>query len=261
MLQNGKTAAIVEEGRVHLDITLVLDVELDHRYLDDRLRTELAADIGMLVAGMRIAGGSVMPPLLGQFRRPPRPTLTILDAQGRTKEFRRLSRQWLPGFALVGRDDLLDQRLAELCREWHALDQTRKDAPPTALDAWLDLARLNYFSHRTESEEPVADDEGKHRAEWATAPRPGWLIPIPVGFAALSGLHPPGSVAGVRDPQVPFQFVESVYSVGQWISPHRLGNIRDLMWYPQHDPASGLYRCVNEYKTDPYADLADSSTN
>lgn len=236
VLADGSTAAIVEEGRVHLDITLVLSVELAHRYLDDNARAELAAHIGTLVAGMRLAGGSVMPSLPGQFQRPPRARLSLLAVQADTRasQFKRMRRRWLPGFALVLRDDLLQARWAEL--------QTRQ-LQATLLDAWLDLSRINHRATRREGEHDQA-----LAADWATDSRPGWLVPMPVGFAALSDLHVPGSVASVRDPAVPFRFVESVYAIGQWISPHRLQDTHDLLWHSSHDPASGLYRCINHFK-------------
>ena len=258
VLQDGSTAAIVEEGRVHLDITLVLSVELAHRYLDDSTRAALAAHIGHLVAGMRLAGGSVMPPLPGQFQRPPRARLSLLAglADERAAQFKRMRRRWLPGFALVLRDDLLQARWAEL--------QTQQPQA-TLLDAWLDLSRINHRATRRGATEPAAPAQANVapatdnattaetastplHADWATDSLPGWLVPMPVGFAALSELHAPGSVAGVRDPAVPFQFVESVYSIGQWVSPHRLQDTHDLLWQPSHDAASGLYRCVNHFK-------------
>jgi CRISPR-associated protein Csy2 len=255
VLQDGSTAAIVEEGRVHLDITLVLNVELAHRYLDDSTRAELAAHIGHLVAGMRLAGGSVMPPLPGQFQRPPRARLSLLAglADERAAQFKRMRRRWLPGFALVLRDDLLQAHWAEL--------QTQQPQA-SLLDAWLDLSRINHRATRREPAtanateavgpaNPATQGDQAHQtipADWATDSRPGWLVPMPVGFAALSELHAPGSVAGVRDPEVPFRFVESVYSIGQWVSPHRLQDTHDLLWQPSHDAASGLYRCVNHFK-------------
>jgi CRISPR-associated protein Csy2 len=73
-----------------------------------------------------------------------------------------------------------------------------------------------------------------------------------VGFAALSDLQAPGTVKGARDPITPFRFVETVWSMGQWISPHRLKNLDDLVWFTDHDPAHptehGLYRCRNAYR-------------
>lgn len=240
VLQDGSTAAIVEEGRVHLDITLVFEVELTSALLGEAQRTQLAAQIGDVVAGMRVAGGSVVPPLPGKFRQPPQPTLVLMsgDPEQRRMDFRKLSRRWLPGFALVSRDDLLQARLAEL-------QQAAPDA--SLLDAWLDLSRLNHHAERKQTVDEQTGDSIE-TIEWVTDHRPGWIVPIPVGFAALSDLHAAGTVAGVRDPKVPFRFVESVYSMGQWISPHRLTDVSDLLWEPFHDPASGLYRCVNAYQ-------------
>lgn len=239
VLQDGSTAAIVEEGRIHLDITLVFEVELTAVLLGEAERVRLAAHIGDVIAGMRIAGGSVVPSLPGKFSSSPRPSLKLVpdNPEERRKEFRKLSRRLLPGFALVSRDDLLQARLAEL-------QLTLPGA--TLLDAWLDLSRLNYRAIR----QKTVNETGAtvETVEWMTDSRPGWIVPIPVGFAALSKLHAPGTVAGARDPHLPFCFVESVYSIGQWINPLRLTNVTDLLWEPEHDPVIGLYRCVNQYQ-------------
>jgi CRISPR-associated protein Csy2 len=41
--------------------------------------------------------------------------------------------------------------------------------------------------------------------------------------------------------------VEGVYSIGQWIGPHRLQRVQDLLWWGEaHD--DGLYRCCNGYE-------------
>lgn len=243
VLSDGSTAAIVEEGRAHLDITLVFAVALTGIPLSDGERAQLAARIGELVAGMRIAGGSVIPPVPGTLHRPARAQLRLMpdDEVQRLAQFRRLSRRWLPGFALVSRDDLLQTRLAVL-RE--------RDPQASALEAWLDLSRLN---HRAERRTGVDEHTGEatESVVWQTDRRPGWIVPMPVGYAALSGLHGAGSVAGARDGTVPFRFVESVYSLGQWISPHRLSDVTDLIWSPMHDADTGLYRCVNEFRAAP----------
>jgi CRISPR-associated protein Csy2 len=254
VLQDGSTAAIVEEGRVHLDITLVFDVELVDALLGDTERAALARQVGELVAGMRIAGGSVLPPVAMpgadlQHSRP-RPSLVLMpdDPDERRKSFRRLSRRWLPGFALVSRDDLLQAHLAQL---------RSHDANATLLDAWLDLSRLNHRAVSAAGDSATQPDgppgattvvTPAQRVEWRTDRRVGWTVPIPVGYVGLSELHPPGAVAGARDSSVPFRFVESVYSVGQWISPHRLADVRDLLWESQYDAATSLYRCTNDFK-------------
>lgn len=239
VLKDGSTAAIVEEGRAHLDITLVFDVNLDISRSSEAGRAELAAHIGEMVTGMRVAGGSVIPALPGTFRSPPRPQLVLLadDPEERAKQFRRLSRRWLPGFALVSRDDLLHARRLEL-------QSTQPGA--TLLDAWLDLSRLNHRATRHQTTDEKTG-EPQETVEWKTDTRPGWIVPIPIGYAPLTTLLQPGTVAGARDESVPFQFVESVYSIGQWTSPHRVNDVDQLLWRPSHDPATGLYRCINAF--------------
>lgn len=242
VLQDGSTAAIVEEGRVHLDISLVFDVRLGDSLLGDAERAVLAERITQTLAGMRLAGGSVMPQLPTLKRQPQRPWLDLVpgDATERRERFRRLTRRLIPGFALISRDDLLQQRLTDL---------RARDANASTLDAWLDLAG---WTSRAAAVPAANQQEGSvpdHRTEWVTDPRPGWIVPIPVGFTALSPLLPGGTVAGARDMATPFRFVETIWSIGQWISPHRLQCIEDLVWQSGHDHnpeqpmEHGLYRC------------------
>ena len=237
--KEGSTAAIVEEGRIHLDITLVFLVNLAVSRSAETERQQLAQQINNTVTEMRIAGGSVLPsPLVAQ-RRPSSPQLRLLpdEEKDRKEAFRRMRHRWLPGFALVARDDLLQNHLVTL---------RKIDAKTTVLDAWLDLSRLN---HRATRSMRVDDNTGKsiETIEWATEPHQGWTVPIPVGYAGLSELHAAGSVVNARDSTTPFQFVESVYSIGQWISPHRFKDLNDLLWYNQYDEVTRLYRCCNDF--------------
>ena len=247
--KDGSTAGIVEEGRIHLDISLVFDVSLSSQVADDAARQRLAQTVADLLATMRIAGGSVIAPHSPRSRRALQPQLRLEaeEPEQQRQEFAQLSRRLLPGFALVARDDLLQAH------------QHAQPAPATALDAWLDLSRINTRAVRV----PMAPATGNapapdaaeananakpaaaERIEWQRGARPGWLVPIPVGYTALSALHPAASVAQARDATTPLRFVESVFSIGQWISPHRLRNAAQLIWWPTHDEATGLYRCRN----------------
>lgn len=235
--KDGSTAAIVEEGRIHLDISLVFQIASgaeneDSAFQDDPAqRQALAWQIRNLLSNMRIAGGSVIhqPPSPGQSIKPFF-TLIDADAEKRVEQFRLLRRRLLPGFALVGRDDVLAERLSQL--------QSR-DAQATALDAWLDLARFNWRSH--------TDADGKVTWHHDRPQGAGWLVPIPVGYGALTPLYAPGEVAHARDAQTPLRFVESLYSVGQWLSPHRMNSISDLLWWADSQPNQGLYRARSSY--------------
>lgn len=232
--KDGNTAAIVEEGRIHLDLTLVFGVNGRFVTQDDSQRQAIADAIGMIVSGMRVAGGSVIAPK--PQNRHWRPWLRALDPDRAVAraQFRQWRRQWLPGFTLVARDDLLQQHIL----------QRRNEA--NALDAWLDLSRFNWRSQSIETRDERSG-EIKQRIEWAHDRREGWIVPIPVGYGALSVPLPAGSVRNARDAETPFRFVESLYSIGQWIGPHRLSHPDQLLWYAHSDEAQGLYRCRNDY--------------
>lgn len=223
----GKTAAIVEEGRIHLEISLVIGVNLG----DDSFPDEYVAQIAEILVSMRIAGGTIHPQAKPWLRRyQPRLVALAGDEESRAKNFRELSRSLLPGFTLVARDDLLDTRLAEL--KTQSPDATR-------LDAWLSLSRINwhYQTH-----------EDSSKSEWQhDRVSLGWVVPIPVGYGALSEVYEPGTVANTRDNTTPFRFVESLYSVGQWLSPHKLRSVEQMLWYTDSQPEKGLYRCRNDY--------------
>jgi len=237
--ERGETAGIVEEGRIHLEITLVFAVSgytdsgQDNPVQGDwQQRQQIARDIADLLGGMRIAGGSV-------FLDPQRkPSLVALSHNGaeRSAQFRQLRRRWLPGFALVSRDDLLAAHLQSLRAENDRAD---------LLDAWLDLSRLNICAEETRA----ASETQPAKVEWRVQrvlPN-GWLVPIPVGYGALNSLQSAGTVTNARDEQTPLRFVESLYSIGQWLSPHRLRDVDDLLWCASAEPDAGLYRCHNHY--------------
>jgi len=233
--KDGGSAAIVEEGRMHMEITLIFGISGGFVEHDEHAHDAIAQTVAFELSGMRIAGGSVLPS--HDWRS--RPALLRFgdDAEDVRRRFRHLRRRWLPGFALVCRDDLLHARL----------DQLREAAPETtALDALLDLSRFNWRPVRPDPESsPTPSATAK--VEWKPEPRPGWIVPIPVGFGALSELLPAGEVQSARDRDTPFRFVESLYSIGQWVSPHRLDNAEQLLWYASTDPAAGLYRCRNDF--------------
>lgn len=229
--KDGKTAAIVEEGRIHLELSLVLAINAGAWDADAQQRD--LHTIAELLQGMRIAGGTLLPATQAPTSRH-RPWLTNFTGSDddRRREFRKLCARLLPGSALVARDDLIDQRL-------NVLQTTAPDA--TRLEAWLSLSRINwhYGAKADGNKGAWQHDRGKGS---------GWLVPIPVGYAALGELQEAGSVPNTRDATTPFRFVESLYSMGEWIGPHHLHTPQDLLWYADSRPDKGLYRCRNDYR-------------
>lgn len=235
LTKDGSTAPIVEEGRIHLDVTVVMLLDLPATLWPEDAREQLARRIRETVASMRIAGGSIFLDHSLNGKRQCQLRLLASDSENRRKQFRQMARHWLPGFALVSGADILSSRLQELQR-------TNLDA--TAFDAWLDLSRITQRATYTEKEEGEI-------VEWTVDEKPGWLVPIPVGYAGITSVHQPGTVANSRDPSLTFQFVETVYSIGRWVSPHRMTDVGDLLWYQGEFHANeDLYCCRNDYASE-----------
>ena len=229
--KDGGTAAIIEEGRIHLDLSLVLAVHAEN-WSEDAQRRDTQT-IAELLQGMRIAGGSLLPPARSQTSRyqPWLADFTSSNSDDRARAFHKIRARLLPGVALVARDDLIDQRL-------RALQASNPYA--SRLDAWLSLSRINWHHDATANE---GKDAWQHDRRGM-----GWIMPIPVGYGALGDLHEAGSVPNARDAESKFRFVESLYSMGEWIGPHRLHSPLDLLWYADSQPDAGLYRCRNDYR-------------
>lgn len=233
-IDKGTLPAIVEEGRAHVELSLVIALHNDP-FDEDWERDEFARKTAEIAHSLRLAGGSLLPP--DPHTAQAEWIVWPSTESGQLKMFRRFRRRLLPGFALVHRPDLLGTHL-ELLRTKHSDAQV--------LDALLDLTSLNH--------KPTIPDDNEippDHVEWQIERRPGWLVPLPVGFAGISELHAPGTVANTRDLETPFRFVESLLSLGQWISPHRLTQLEQMLWHYSSNAEAGLYRVINRYAEQP----------
>lgn len=218
----GKTPAFVEEGRVDIEISLVLEIEsIDIYEIDDQALQFVCRQVESLMQSMRLAGGSIAPETVHDAA-----SIDVLYEQhdDHAKWWRSHRRKLLPGFALVGAHDSLVAHL-EYMRE--------KVPDSDELDAFMDFTALHWGCRETE-------DGG----EWSVRSRAGWFVPLPVGYSAISPLYEPGQVGGARDTTVPFRFVETAYSIGRWVSPHRV-DLKDLFWSHCYDPDAEVYLCIN----------------
>lgn len=229
--KDGKTAAIVEEGRIHLDVSLVFAVNCDE-FRDPTYAQDMATQLAALVSGMRIAGGSVIPHSYSRKRSSPYVVPFTGVNEAREEMFDQLKMRFLPGFVLVERQDLLAQRHQQLLAE---------NPQTSRLDAWLSLERINWHW--------LSEGENAEKGKWENDRQNlGWLVPIPLGYGALTDIQAAGTVANARDMTTDFRFVESLYGIGQWLSPHRLQSVEQLLWYANTDIDTGAYRCCNDYR-------------
>lgn len=222
--KDGSTAAFVEEGRAHLEISLVIQVAGASCSKHEAIVNAMLAEMLQTVYSLRLAGGSILPE-----NRPGAKQIQLINWPDTDEEIQKLTkerlRRLLPGFVLIGRERLLAQHTQQL---------QLINPQATALDALLEFSSLNF----------TVDSEGE-KTTWKISQKPGWIVPIPIGYKALSELHAPGAVLNARDADYPLRFVESIYSLGEWLSPHRIRYLNDIFWHYQVDNAKGIYRCVN----------------
>jgi len=99
----------------------------------------------------------------------------------------------------------------------------------------------------------LAPDE-KTAADWERLPKPeatGYLVPIMVGYKAITPVYQNEEIANTRDSETPVCFVEGVHSVGEWKSAHRLRTETDFaasIW--RYDYQEHWYLCRQDIASD-----------
>lgn len=80
--------------------------------------------------------------------------------------------------------------------------------------------------------------------EYIAKPNAGYLVPLMVGYKAISEVYQNSEVENTRDDKTPVCFVESVHSIGEWLSVHRLKTVSDLnnsLWFYHYE--NNWYLC------------------
>lgn len=213
LTQQGKTAPINEEGRMSLQVSLLIELK-GITSGDEQARQQLITELSKLVPSMRLAGGQIIDV---------QDYLPLTDEKSQLKELRRL----MPGFALIDRRNYLAE---------HFLAKQQIDPKTTLMDAWCDFATVSYKAKPLENKS-TNDNEGKPKAHWEYERKtnPGYLVPLASGYCAISECYKPGVVSNVRDNTVPVTFAEIAYTVGEWLSVHRLKNIQRGLWHYHYD--------------------------
>lgn len=227
----GETAPIVEEGKMHFTVSLIIECS-GVVFGNDEYLEALAAEVKKLANNQRLAGGRITNIGDCYFNRMPADEHAI----------RKLLRPLLPGFILADRTDYFQN---------HFQKSKEKSCGATMLDAWLDFASLKYVCKQSEEDETV---EWNYQAK----PNTGYLVPIQVGYKRISDCYGPGEVANVRDTTVPFCFTEPVFSVGEWLGPSKISRLEQVIWRYHH--SAPYYLCKNTSTDDEIVDFADFET-
>ncbi|WNO08317.1 type I-F CRISPR-associated protein Csy2 [Teredinibacter sp. KSP-S5-2] len=208
-----KSPSFVEEGRARMKVSVLLTIEKLDIYEDDMERLE--ALILNLAQTQRLAGG-----LITHIQK-----ARVVELNDGTNDQQEQVNFWmrtlLPGYLLVARPQLLREQSEHFDGQ----------ANPV-FSAWLDNSTLQRNADKT--------IQAKNY--------PGWVRPIVTGYRAISPLYDPGEVAKSRDAETPVRFVEYAYTLGEWLSPHRINRLEQVLWHYDHEPGSDWYVCKNHYE-------------
>jgi CRISPR-associated protein Csy2 len=222
--KDGKTASIIEEGKCRLVMSFAVEVLGSNK--PDEAKTEiLVTKTKQWIQQQRMAGGSVQ----GIDRFNPVQFISYDDVDAITAHL-------LPAFVLMD----AQEEFAEI------IDEVQADNPDaTPLDALIEVCVLHHI--------PEIQKNGD--TKWAATSRKtgrGWLVPMPIGYQGISELYDAGVMQNVRNPEYPSQYVETIYSLGKWVYPQRLGgvyseyDIANAFWRYHYDNEQNLYLVTQE---------------
>lgn len=141
-----------------------------------------------------------------------------------------------------------DEMLPTLNDLWlqHKEQPYHIDRIPSELVSYFDEQQSELDSKLVEQWQNYLNPNENVSANWEYVKKPesGFLVPIMVGYKAISDIYEPGKVGHVRDLDTSTCFVEAVYSIGEWISAHRVQQLMDFIW--RYDRQAEWYLCKQQ---------------
>jgi len=115
----------------------------------------------------------------------------------------------------------------DLAQSWqrHLDDSYEKEDIPDDLRRYFGQLEDNKSNKKLKAQwQAYCNPDEKTDADWEFQPKPqkGYLVPIMTGYKAISRVYENKEVANTRDNETDVCFVESVHSIGEWLSAHRI---------------------------------------
>lgn len=118
---------------------------------------------------------------------------------------------------------------------------------PEELTSYFGLIPKNSANKQLLSQwKEYCEPNKKTDADWRYIPKPeqGFLVPIMVGYKAISQVYKNDEVANTRDDETDVCFVEAVHSVGEWQGVHHIRDeeaLKKSLWH--YDYQKHWYLC------------------
>ena len=231
---------IIEEGKMNLTVSLILAVKNTLAISNEEV-ARLETHIHDACCQMRLAGGTVLSIKKLKF-------VSASTEEENKKALHIIKRLTMPGFVLIDRSPYLQNHFEDIKHQAYSAQ---------LLDAWLDFIALRYQAvSKLDDDNQVLDESTP--AEWEYQPKPqgGYLVPLMVGYKAISKRYAPNELLNTRDTEMSTRFVEPIHSIGEWKSIHRIVSASDAIWCYQYDDP--WYLCT-QYKQPTAMDILDNT--
>lgn len=213
---DGKRPSFIEEARCHVEVSLLIECQGEEQDEDSMERSDFVDTVIHLLKQMKVASGDLL-----SFERPYVSVLDDEDAQA----VRRLLLRFMPAFALIERRELMQQSM---------------ESGADAIDAMLEYLTIHHSAEENEKGEVTWRSQRKSGVD---GEKPGWIVPIAVGF---HGISPLGFAKNQRDATTPHRFAESVVTLGEFKMAHRIQDLDEVFWYYHTDLERNLYLCQQD---------------
>lgn len=202
--KDGKRPAFIEEARIHLDVSLVIEFSGLHKREEEKFLERISHH---LKSRMKMAGGDIF-----GFKEP---SIERVDDEDEN-DIKRIRGKLMPSYAIVERRDLMKEAM---------------DRGLNAMDALLEYVTIEHSCEKNEDEKVLWTSKRKTS---------GWIVPIATGFQGISAL---GKAKNQRDTDKPHRFAESVVTLGEFKMVYKIESLDEILWNYSFDEENALYLC------------------
>ena len=143
-------------------------------------------------------------------------------------------------------DDQQANELTEVWQKHQEMPYEEEKVPEELKGYFASLTEDKANKKLLEQWKNYCEPDEKTDANWEYVPKPepGYLVPIMTGYKAISQVYNNADVGNTRDNETDVCFVESVHSISEWQSVHRiksLDQLKSCLW--QYHYEENWYLC------------------
>lgn len=205
-----KNPSIIEEAKMDMVVSLLIECDTPFPTNESRLES-LVQQIKEFIYKNRLSGGFINEVKM----------IHLLN----NVEVKKIKPLIANTSVLTDASYLLEQRINDL---------KAQGAYTNNFDAWTD-----FFANKK-----IAVKNAQDKVEWMQKTiehRKGWIVPLMVGYKAISDIYQPNEVDSLRDNRYPFRMVESIYGLGEWKRGFMVQDINSLIW--RYQTTDNFYLC------------------